>query len=88
MLTLQTEPEQRKRNGLLRASHLMTLCLMIHATTLFGLSFNVTLASLTNHNTSAYSNYTENTYGANFGTTSWINQNGTTMVIDPVADDS
>lgn len=43
----------------------------------------MTLASLTNHNTSAYSNYNENTYGANFGTTSWINQNGTTMVIDP-----
>jgi hypothetical protein len=61
----------------------MILCLMAQATTVFGLSFNVTLASLTNHNTSAYSNYTQNTYGANFGTTSWINQNGTTMVIDP-----
>jgi hypothetical protein len=75
--------KQRKGNGLLRASQWIILCLMAQATTVFGLSFNVTLVSLTNHNTSAYSNYTETTYGANFGTTSWINQNGQTMVIDP-----
>jgi hypothetical protein len=55
---------------------------VFQATTVFGLNFNVPLASLTRHNTSAYSNYTQNTYGANFGTTSWISQDGTTMTID------
>ena len=56
---------------------------MAQATAVFGLNFNVTLASLTNHNTSAYPAYNQANFGANFGTTSWVNQNGTTMVIDP-----
>jgi hypothetical protein len=43
----------------------------------------VTLASLTNHNTSAYAAYNEGNFAANFGTTSWINQNGATMPVDP-----
>jgi len=79
----QTKPGPRKRNGLLRAARLMVLCLLAQAPAVFGLSFNVPLASLTNHNTSAFSNYTQNTCGANFGTTSSINQSGTTMTIDP-----
>ncbi|HEY1787299.1 MAG TPA: DUF2341 domain-containing protein [Verrucomicrobiae bacterium] len=80
---MQTEPNQRKWNRQLRAVQLIALFLMTQATAVFGLNFDATLASLTNHNTSAYSNYNENTYGANFGTSSWINQNGTTMAIDP-----
>jgi hypothetical protein len=48
-----------------------------------GLAFNVALASLTNHNTSAYPAYNEYNFAANFGTTSWINQNGATVTIDP-----
>ena len=56
---------------------------MVQATTLFGLNFNVPLASLTNHNTSAYPAYNETNFAANFGTNCWINQNGTTMPVDP-----
>ncbi|HXI70040.1 MAG TPA: MBG domain-containing protein [Verrucomicrobiae bacterium] len=73
-----------------RAFQLMVLWLVAHATTVFGLSFNVTLASLTNHNTSAYAVYNQtNNLGssphisANFGTTSCINTNGTTIPVDP-----
>ncbi len=80
---MEATRKQQKRNVPLRALQWIILFLMAHATTVFGLNFNVTLVSLTNHNTSAYSNYTENTYGANFGTTSWINQDGATMAIDP-----
>jgi hypothetical protein len=56
---------------------------MAQATTVFGLNFNVTLASLTNHNTSAYAAYNQANFAANFGTTTWVNQNGTTMAVDP-----
>ncbi|HWX19735.1 MAG TPA: DUF2341 domain-containing protein [Candidatus Binatia bacterium] len=59
------------------------LGLMAQATTVFGLDFNVTLASLTNHNTSAYPAYNQANFDANFGTTTWVNQNGTTMPVDP-----
>jgi hypothetical protein len=54
-----------------------------HSTTARALNFNVTLASLTNHNTSAYGAYNEANFPANFGTTTWVNQNGTTMPVDP-----
>jgi hypothetical protein len=54
-----------------------------HATTVLGLNFNITLASLTNHNTSAYPAYNQANFPANFGTTTWVNQNGTTMPVDP-----
>jgi len=53
------------------------------APAIFAADFNVALASLTNHNTSAYVAYNETNFPANFGTTSWINQNGTTMAVDP-----
>jgi hypothetical protein len=56
---------------------------MAQATTVFGLTFNVTLASLTNHNTSAYAAYNQANFAANFGTSTWVNQNGTTMAADP-----
>jgi hypothetical protein len=78
------ELEQRKRSWLLRASCVMVLCLLARATTVFGqLNFDITLDSLTNHNTSAYSNYTEFTFGGNFGASTWIDTNGDTQVIDP-----
>ena len=78
---MQPAPHQPKGNGPLRA--LLILCLMAQATTVFGIDFNVTLASLTNHNTSAYAAYNQANFAANFGTTSWVNQNGTTMAVDP-----
>src|SRR6266550_2289136 len=59
------------------------LCVMAHASSAFALNFNVTLASLTNHNTSAYAAYNQGNFAANFGTTTWVNQNGTTMPVDP-----
>ena len=38
---------------------------------------------MTNHNTSAYAAYNQANFAANFGTTTWVNQNGTTMPVDP-----
>jgi len=67
---------------------LLILCLMVQVTAALGqLNFNVTLSSLTNHNISAFSNYNQSTYGANFGTTTWVNQNGQTMTINPALED-
>jgi hypothetical protein len=80
---MQGAPEQRKRNRALCAFHLIIVCLVAQAATAFGLNFNVTLVSLTNHNTSAYAPYNETNFAANFGATSWINQNGATMTVDP-----
>jgi hypothetical protein len=82
-LIMQGAPEQRKRNRALCAFHLIIVCLVAQAATAFGLNFNVTLVSLTNHNTSAYAPYNETNFAANFGATSWINQNGATMTVDP-----
>src|SRR3984885_2216613 len=56
---------------------------MAQAVAAFGLTFNVSLSSLTNHNMSAYPAYNETNFGANFGTTTWVNQNGATMPVDP-----
>jgi hypothetical protein len=76
--------EQRKRSWRVRGCCVMVLCLLARATAAFGqLNFNIPLYSLTNHNTSAYSNYTENTYGGNFGDSTWLDTNGDTMAIDP-----
>ncbi|HSU55472.1 MAG TPA: hypothetical protein VLT36_15560 [Candidatus Dormibacteraeota bacterium] len=47
------------------------------------LNFNVTIASLTNHNTSAYSAYNQANFGANFGTNTWVDQSGDTVAVDP-----
>ena len=57
--------------------------LFFHSLSAHALTFNVTLASLTNHNTSAYDAYNQANFPANFGTTTWVNQNGTTMPVDP-----
>ncbi len=51
--------------------------------TAHALDFNIPLSSLTNHNTSAYSAYNQANFGANFGTSTWITQSGTTMPVDP-----
>ncbi|HXI71717.1 MAG TPA: DUF2341 domain-containing protein [Verrucomicrobiae bacterium] len=80
---MQTEPGQWKSKWRSRAIQWLLLSLMVQAVTVFGLNFNITLASLTNHNTSAYPAYNQANFAANFGTTSWVNQNGTTMAIDP-----
>ena len=61
----------------------IALTLITGNTNVFGLNFNVTLASLTNHNTSAYTAYNQANFSANFGTNTWISQDGTTMPVDP-----
>ena len=73
-------PNQRVPSRLIQ---LIFLCVIAQAATAFGLNFNVPLLSLTNHNTSAYPAYNQNNFPANFGTNTWINQNGTTMPVDP-----
>jgi hypothetical protein len=81
---MQLGLEHWKRSWLVRASCVIVLCLLARATTVFGqLNFDITLNSLTNHNTSAYSNYTENTFGENFGDTTWLDTNDDTEVINP-----
>src|SRR5436853_449315 len=80
-LTMQRAPRQPKRKGPTHSLQWMVLGLMAQATTVFGLNFNVTLASLTNHNTSATPAYNQANFAANFGTTTWVN--GTTMPVDP-----
>ncbi len=47
------------------------------------LHFDVPLASLTHHNTSAYDAYNQASFPANFGTATWINPDGETMRVDP-----
>ena len=80
---MQAATKQPKTNGPLSAFPWAILCLMAQVTIVFGADFNVTLASLTNHNTSAYAAYNQANFAANFGTTAWINQDGTTMAVDP-----
>lgn len=46
------------------------------------LKFNIKLASLTEHNTSAFSNYSQSQFPANFGTTSYVSRTQT-INIDP-----
>jgi len=59
------------------------LCVTVTDPDAFALSFNIPFGSLTNHNTSAYPAYNQANFSANFGTTTWVNQNGTTVPIDP-----
>ena len=69
-----------------RALHLfgwIVVFSFFHGASAFAINFDVTLASLTNHNTSAYDAYNEANFSANFGTSTWVNQNGTTMPVDP-----
>src|SRR6266481_4322920 len=82
-LILRGASDQPKRNRPLRPLPWIILCLMTQAATVFGLSFDVPLVSLTNHNTSANAAYNQANFGANFGTTTWVNQNGTTIAVDP-----
>lgn len=46
-------------------------------------TFNVSLAAVTGHNTSASPNYDKTHFPANFGTTTWTSQSGQTMSVDP-----
>jgi hypothetical protein len=46
-------------------------------------AFDVPLASLTAHNTSASATYDQSHFPANFGTTSWVSQAGATVSVDP-----
>lgn len=69
-----------------RALHLfgwIVLYFLFYSTAVSAPNYNVTLNSLTNHNTSAYPTYNEANFSANFGDTTWVNQNGTTMPVDP-----
>src|SRR6185312_14690090 len=80
MLGIRDHRSKRTASGPLGS---ILLCLMLQAANVFGINFNLTLASLTNHNTSANAAYNQANFGANFGTTTWVNQNGTTMAVDP-----
>src|SRR5690348_2748255 len=80
---LMAEKSPRSARRTSRAAWWIILCLAMQAVTAFGLSFNIPLVSLTNHNTSANPAYNQSNFGANFGTTSWVNQNGETITIDP-----
>ena len=87
---MQMELKKRRWPGhtCRRAACVMVLCLLAPAATVFGqLNFDVPLYSLTNHNTSAFSNYTQNTFGGNFGDTTWLDTNGDTMAINPALED-
>jgi len=76
--------EKSTQNRPCRAIYLALFCLLAPATTVFGgLTFNVTLSSLTNHNTSAFPAYNSNNFSANFGTNSWVSQSGATIPVDP-----
>jgi len=87
--TMQTTCKPVIKKTLLHAMKALTLGLIFQSSAMFGLDYNVTLSSLTAHNTSAYFAYNETNFGANFGTTTWINQNGQTMPVDPTqADES
>ena len=46
-------------------------------------AFDVPLASLTAHNTSASPSYDQSHFPANFGTSSWVSQSGATVAVDP-----
>lgn len=75
-------PQLRKKTVLLRASGWAIIFLAARAATVFGFNFNVPLVSLTNHNTSAYSNYTAVNFPANFAPTSWVSQAGATIPVN------
>jgi hypothetical protein len=75
--------EHRLLDKPLRLFQWIVVYFLFHNAAAFALDFDVTLASLTNHNTSAYVAYNEANFAANFGTTTWVNQNGTTMPVDP-----
>ncbi len=73
----------------LRALPWLLLGLLALGPAAYGLNFNIALASLTNHNTSANSAYNQANFPANFGTSTWVNQNGQTIPVDPTqADES
>lgn len=75
-------PALRKITAPIRAVRWIFLCLIAQATAAFGFTFNVPLTSLTNHNTSAFSNYTFVNFGANFGPTSAVDTVGGYINID------
>jgi hypothetical protein len=80
---LPEHPNRNYRHVVLLPAKWSLLCLMLQASVAFALDFNLTLTSLTNHNTSAYPAYNQNNFGANFGTTSWVSQSGATISVDP-----
>src|ERR1700744_1404330 len=85
-MTTQKKSNQPGKKGLLRAAQLMVLCLLAHATTTFGLSFNIPLASLTNNNPSGCPNYSPSFGGLvdkNFGPTSVVDTSLDTININP-----
>lgn len=73
-------PQTQKR--IKRAIRWLILLLSVQACTTFGLNFNVSLVSLTNHNTSAFSNYNVQNFPANFAPTSWVSTAGATIPVN------
>src|ERR1700753_2766956 len=82
-LTMREIPERRNLRGIPHVLRWTFLCLIAQATTVFGINLNVSLVSLTNHNTSVFSAYKSNNFPPNFGPTSWVSQSGTTIPADP-----
>jgi hypothetical protein len=79
----QGPPDQGKRCEGFSAGWWFIGWLLVQAASAYGLTFNVPLASLTNHNTSAYPAYNQVNFSPNFGTTTWVSQSGATMPVDP-----
>lgn len=79
---MQTEPKPWKKNSVFPAARLLVLCLLVLATKSFGLNFNVTLGSLTNHNTSAFPSYNCSSIPANFGPTTAVDTVSDTYLIN------
>lgn len=81
-LMMQGSPQRQKRTVLSRATRWLVFFLSTHACAVFGFNFNVSLVSLTNHNTSAFSNYNVQNFPANFAPTSWVSQAGATIPVN------
>lgn len=71
-----------KPRGALRSLRAMVICLLAPAASVLGVTFNIPLLSLTNHNTSANAAYNAVNFSENFGPTSWVSQAGATIPVD------
>lgn len=65
---------QRRKKSVISRAGAWAIIFLAAQTVTFGFNFNMPLVSLTNHDTSAYSNYTALNFPANFAPTSWVSQ--------------